>query len=138
MSAPVTVEGACGDLILVVGELNTTVVITLADVGFIKLLNNMSAAKELEVILSMAELDGSFVTDVVSGSVIGCILGVALIVVSVAIVVDDMKVIVIGISIFIVVCGSISLVVANGTTVAISVISADVLLATETSVFEFP
>ena len=71
---------------------------------------------------------------VVSDWVIGCILEVAL---AIGIVVDGTKVMIVGILKLIVVSGSIILVVANGTTVTTSVISADVLMAMEANVFEF-
>ena len=55
------------------------------------------------------------------------------------IVLEDMKVMVIGILKLIVVdCSSIILVVVNSTTVLTSVISADVLVTTEKNAFEFP
>lgn len=55
------------------------------------------------------------------------------------IVADDTKVMVVGMLILIVAdCSSIILVVINGTTVLTSVISADILIAMETNMFEFP
>ena len=95
--------------------------------GLVKLLNIL-ATKEL--------VAGWSRTDVNSGSVMGCILEVAL---AIGIVVDDMKVMVVGgVLKLIVVCSSIILMVANGTTVTTSVISADILMAMEANVFEFP
>ena len=66
----------------------------------------------------------------------GCKLEVAP---TMGIVLEDMKVMVVGILKFIVVdCSSIILVVVNGTTVLTSVILADVLVTMEKNAFEFP
>ena len=75
------------------------------------------------------------VKDIDSGSVTSCKVGVEL---TISIVVDDTKVMVVGISIVIVVSGSITLVDVNGTTVVPSAISVDVVMTMEMSVFELP
>ena len=95
--------------------------------GLTKLLS-ISAAKEVVAGWSLSDVD--------SGSVIGCILEV---VDAIGIVVDDTKVMVVGIlKLTEAVCSSITPVVIDGTTVLTSVISADVLVTMEANVFEFP
>ena len=87
-------------------------------------------------ILSVREVvAGWSVADVDSGSMTGCIVEVEG---AMGIVADDMKVMVVRMLMLIVAdCSSIILVI-DGTIVLTSVISVDVLIATETNIFEFP